>query len=36
MMVPAGVINHSDDELNLLESLVGRLPPFYGQGGTKY
>ena len=36
MMVPAGVINHSDDELDLLESLVGRRPPFYGQGGTKY
>jgi ribosomal protein L27 len=36
MMVPAGVINHSDAELELLESLVGRLPPFYGQGGTKY
>ena len=33
MMVPAGVINHSDDELKLLESLVGRWPPFYGQGG---
>jgi hypothetical protein len=36
MMVPAGVINHSDDELNLLESLVGRWPPFYGQGGPRY
>lgn len=36
MMVPAGVINHSDDELELLESLVGRRPPFYGQGGSKY
>ena len=36
MMVPAGVINHSDDELKLLESLVGRWPPFYGQGGPKY
>lgn len=30
MMVPADVINHSDSELILLESLVGRLPPFYG------
>lgn len=29
-MVPAGVINHSDAELTLLENLVGRLPPFYG------
>ena len=36
MMVPAGVINHTDDELKLLESLVGRWPPFYGQGGGKY
>lgn len=30
LMVPAGVENHSDDELILLEGLVGRLPPFYG------
>jgi len=36
MMVPATVINHSDDELKLLEALVGRWPPFYGQGGPKY
>jgi hypothetical protein len=36
MMVPAGVINHSDDELKLLESLVGRWPPFYGPGGPRY
>ena len=36
MMVPAGVINHTDDELKLLESLVGRWPPFYGQGGPRY
>jgi hypothetical protein len=35
-MVPAGVINHSDDELKLLEALVGRWPPFYGQGGPRY
>ncbi|MFA7268358.1 MAG: hypothetical protein WC073_03330 [Sterolibacterium sp.] len=28
MMVPADVINHTDVELTLLESLVGRLPPF--------
>ncbi len=33
MMVPAGVINHSDAELDLLESLVGRSTPFAGQGG---
>jgi hypothetical protein len=36
MMVPAGVINHSDAELDLLESLVGRSTPFAGQGGSKY
>lgn len=30
MMVPADVMNHSDSELILLESLVGRYPPFYG------
>ena len=36
MMVPAGVINHSDAELTLLENLVGRTPPFYGQGGSRY
>ena len=35
-LVPAGVINHTDDELKLLEALVGRWPPFYGQGGRKY
>lgn len=28
-MEPATVINHSDAELILLESLTGRLPPFY-------
>lgn len=28
MMVPAGVINHLDAELILLEGLVGRVPPF--------
>lgn len=34
MMVPADVINHTDAELTLLESLVGRIPPF--AGGKKY
>lgn len=34
MMVPASVINHTDSELTLLESLVGRTPPFYGKGGA--
>jgi len=32
MMVPAAVINHTDDELTLLEALVGRRPPFWGSG----
>lgn len=27
-MVPATVINHKDEELALLENLVGRVPPF--------
>lgn len=31
-MVPATVINHTDAELILLESLVGRVPPFSGSG----
>ncbi len=28
LMAPMPVINHTDDELILLESLVGRVPPF--------
>jgi hypothetical protein len=32
MMVPADVINHTDEELTLLEGLVGRVTPFYGTG----
>lgn len=32
MMVPAAVINHTDAELELLENLVGRRPPFWGSG----
>jgi hypothetical protein len=32
MVMPAPVINHTDAELILLESLVGRQPPFIGQG----
>lgn len=38
-MVAAGVINHTDAELEMLEALVGRLPPFmdsYGGGGYRY
>ena len=32
----ATVVNHNDDELIMLEELVGRLPPFYGKGYTGY
>ena len=32
MMSAAGVINHTDAELTLLEGLVGRTPPFAGIG----
>lgn len=35
-MVSAPVINHTDAELTLLENLVGRWPPFYGQSGYSY
>lgn len=31
-MVPAGVFNHGDDELVLLENLTGRWPPFGSKG----
>jgi len=29
MLMGAPVINHTDDELIMLEGLVGRRPPFY-------
>lgn len=32
MMTAAGVTNHTDAELTLLEELVGRRPPFAGAG----
>jgi hypothetical protein len=35
MLVEAPMINHSDAELEMLESLVGRLPPF-SQGSYRY
>ena len=35
-MVAAAVINHTDAELTLLESLVGRLPPFQGNDYRGY
>jgi hypothetical protein len=36
MIMQAPVINHTDAELILLESLVGRQPPFIGQGYRPY
>ena len=36
MIMPAPVLNHTDAELILLESLVGRQPPFIGQGVRPY
>jgi hypothetical protein len=30
------VVNHTDAELILLESMVGRRPPFAGSGGHGY
>ena len=36
MMPKAPVLNHSDAELTLLESLVGRQPPFAGKGYSTY
>lgn len=36
MMVSAPLINHTDAELILLENLVGRWPPFYGQTEKRY
>lgn len=38
LTLPAKVIDHTDAELVLLESLVGRVPSYYGQAayGNKY
>ena len=36
MMAPADVINHTDAELTMLESLVGRWPPFYAKSTKRY
>jgi len=36
MLMQAPVINHTDAELILLESLVGRQPPFIGEGFRPY
>jgi hypothetical protein len=35
-ITPASVVNHTDAELILLESMVGRRPPFAGSGGHGY
>ena len=36
MIMRAPVINHTDTELEMLESLVGRRPPFSGKGYKPY
>ena len=36
MVMQAPVVNHSDAELILLEGIVGRQPPFVGQGYRPY
>ncbi len=36
MMMRAPVLNHTDAELAMLESLVGRKPPFAGKGYKPY
>lgn len=36
LLEPAPMINHSDAELIMLESMVDRLPPFYGKGYAAY
>ena len=30
-IVAAPMLNHTDDELIMLEALTGRYPPFYGK-----
>ncbi len=36
MMMQAPVVNHTDAELEMLEALVGRTPPFVGKGYKPY
>lgn len=36
MMMRAPVVNHTDAELEMLEALVGRKPPFEGKGYPPY
>jgi hypothetical protein len=36
MIMSAPVVNHTDAELSLLESVVGREPPFVGKGYKPY
>jgi hypothetical protein len=35
-VMPAPMINHTDDELIMLEALMGRVPDFYAQGFSSY
>jgi len=35
MLMGAPVVNHTDAELTMLESLVGRTPPFAGESGYR-
>jgi hypothetical protein len=36
MVTPAPMLNHTDAELEMLEALVGREPPFKGKGFPRY
>jgi hypothetical protein len=36
LVMPAPMLNHTDAELTLLESLVGRKPPFAGKSYPRY
>ena len=36
LVTPAPMVNHTDAELEMLEALVGREPPFKGQGFPRY
>ena len=36
MVTPAPMVNHADAELEMLEALVGREPPFKGKGYRRY
>lgn len=36
MVAPAPMVNHTDAELEMLEALLGREPPFKGKGFPRY